>query len=59
MRAIEKTDDMIQYEKLDGDGGVKRIDIFDASVFSCCQMLKDLEKQEKGKNWYGDGKEKE
>lgn len=59
VRAIEKTDDMIQYEKLDGDGGVKRIDLFDASVFSCCQMLKDLEKQEKGKNWYGDGKEKE
>ncbi len=58
VRAIEKTDDMIQYEKLDGDGGVKRIDIFDASVFSCCQMLKDSEKKDNGKGWF-DGKEKE
>lgn len=58
VRAIEKTDDMIQYEKLDGDGGVKRIDLFDASVFSCCQMLKDMEKKDKSKGWF-DGKEKE
>lgn len=60
VRAIEKTDDMIQYEKLDGDGGVKRIDLFDASVFACCQMLKDIEKQGKAKGWFEeDGKEKE
>ena len=58
VRAIEKTDDMIQYEKLDGDGGVKRIDLFDASVFSCCQMLKDSEKKDNAKGWF-DGKEKE
>lgn len=58
VRAIEKTDDMIQYEKLDGDGGVKRIDLFDASVFSCCQMLKDMEKKDRSKGWF-DGKEKE
>ena len=42
VRAIEKTDDMIQYEKVDGDGGVNRIDLFDAGVFSCCQMLDDM-----------------
>ncbi|GAA0268544.1 terminase large subunit [Faecalicatena contorta] len=42
VRAIEKTDDMIQYEKVDGDGGVNRIDLFDAGVFSCCQMLADM-----------------
>lgn len=33
---------MIQYEKVDGDGGVRRIDLFDAGVFSCCQMLADM-----------------
>lgn len=42
VRAIEKVDDMIQYEKVDGDGGVSRIDLFDAGVFSCCQMLADM-----------------
>ena len=42
VRAIEKVDDMIQYEKVDGDGGVRRIDLFDAGVFSCCQMLTDM-----------------
>ena len=56
VRAIEKTDDMIQYEKLDGDGGVKRIDLFDASVFGCCQMLKDSEKQNEAKGWFNGGK---
>lgn len=51
VRAIEKTDDMIQYEKVDGDGGVQRIDLFDAGVFSCCQMLDDLALGNVSKNW--------
>lgn len=59
VRAVEKTDDMIQYEKLDGDGGVKRIDIFDAGVFACCKMLADMERSERGKEWWGNGKKEE
>lgn len=51
VRAIEKTDDMIQYEKVDGDGGVNRIDLFDSGVFSCCQMLEDLAIGDVGNKW--------
>lgn len=53
VRAIEKTDDAIQYEKLDGDGGTKRIDLFDASVFACCQMLKGMERSDRANEWFG------
>lgn len=55
VRAIEKTDDMIQYEKVDGDGGHERIDLFDASVFSCCKMLADTEKQSTYEGWFNNG----
>ncbi len=44
VRVIEKVDDAVQYEKLDGDGGTARIDLFDASVFSCIQALANLGK---------------
>ena len=43
VRAIEKVD-AVQYEKLDGDGGTARIDLFDASVFACIQALANLGK---------------
>ncbi|MFS0591722.1 terminase large subunit [Cytobacillus horneckiae] len=53
VRAIEKTDDMIQYEKVDGDGGTQRIDLFDAAVFGAVQMLEDLTKASDASSWLG------
>lgn len=47
--AIEKTDDMIQYEKVMPE---QRIDIFDASVFACIRMLECLERSGKAKRWF-------
>lgn len=51
VRAIEKTDDMIQYEKVDGEGGTARIDLFDAAVFGAVQMLDDLSRQSTASQW--------
>lgn len=46
--AMEKTDDMIQYSKIEEN---HRIDIFDADVFACVRMIEDAEKQEKAEEW--------
>lgn len=47
--AIEKTDDMIQYEKIKPE---MRIDVFDASVFACVRMLYAMEEKSNQVEWF-------
>lgn len=49
--AIEKTDDAVQYEKIQPE---KRIDLFDASVFACIRSIQDGENAKKGQSWWGE-----
>lgn len=51
VRAIEKTDDMIQYDKVQPE---HRIDLFDASVFACIRMLEGTARRTKARRWWGE-----
>lgn len=47
--AIEKTDDAVQYQKIQPE---QRIDLFDASVFACIKYLNQAEKDKETANWW-------
>lgn len=51
VHAIEKTDDMVQFEKIKP---TQRIDLFDASVFACVRYLNNMERSEKARQWFGE-----
>lgn len=50
VRAVEKTDDAVQYEKIQPQ---HRIDLFDASVFACVCCFDGEEKQKKVGGFFG------
>ena len=54
IHGIEKVDDMIQYQKVSEES---RIDLFDASVFACVQMLFNMRRKSKAESWWGDNEQ--
>lgn len=49
VHAIEKTDDLISYEKI---SPTQRMDLFDASVFACVRWIESHTKAERIRNWW-------
>ena len=49
VKAIEDSDEFVRFEKVQP---TYRIDLFDADVIACKQMLIDLEKAEKQGGWF-------
>lgn len=56
VHAVEKTDDAVQYEKVRPE---QRIDLFDASVFACVQMVSQMTRKKKAQAWWGTKEEDE
>lgn len=50
VKAMEDSDDFVRFEKIKPK---LRIDLFDADIIAAKQMLKDIEKSERAKAWYG------
>jgi phage terminase large subunit-like protein len=50
VKAIEDSDDFVRFEKIQP---THRIDLFDADVIACKQMLIDIEKAQKAGEWFG------
>lgn len=50
VHAVEKTDDMISYEKVQPE---MRMDLFDASVFAAVRWIESHSKREKVAKWFG------
>jgi phage terminase large subunit-like protein len=48
--AVEKTDDAVQYQKIQPE---HRIDLFDASVFACIKYMDQAERAKKSAGWWG------
>lgn len=50
VKAIEDSDEFVRFEKIQP---TQRIDLFDADVIACKQMLIDIEKSQKVGGWFG------
>lgn len=49
VKAIEKSDDQMAYEKVEP---TQRIDIFDADVFATCRLLQNMERKQIARGWF-------